>query len=166
MEFDARWKYMLTHPSDGLAWKHFDEKHLEKAEEARHAQIAIGTDGFNPFGLMEASYSCWPVFFMPLNLPPSEIMKRKNIFLTLIIPGPKYPGKNMDVYMQPLKEELQQAWDEGFKTYDAASKKTSKCMFGTSTRCMTCRRMRFSLAPVFMEGSHAQHARQLFSFIG
>ena len=51
-------------------------------------------------------------------------MKRKNIFLTLIIPGPKYPGKNMDVYMQPLKEELQQAWDEGFKTYDAASKKT------------------------------------------
>src|SRR3954468_13091068 len=53
-------------------------------------------------------------------------MKRKNIFLTLIIPGPKYPGKNMDMYMQPLKEELQQAWDEGFKTSDAASKKNFK----------------------------------------
>jgi len=51
-------------------------------------------------------------------------MQRKNIFLTLIIPGPKYPGKNMDVYMQPLKDELQEAWDKGFKTYDAASKKT------------------------------------------
>ena len=123
-EFDADGKPMLTHPSDGSAWKHFDEKHWEKAEEPRHCRIAFSTDGFNPFGLMAASYSCWPVFVMPLNLPPSEIMKRKNIFLTLIIPGPKYPGKNMDVYMQPLKEELQQAWDEGFKTYDAASKKT------------------------------------------
>ena len=94
-EFGADGKPMLTHPSDGLAWKHFDEKHSEKAKEPRHCRIAVGTDGFNPFGLLAASYSFWPVFFMPLNLPPpSEIMKRKNIFLTLIIPRPKYPGKN------------------------------------------------------------------------
>ena len=45
-------------------------------------------------------------------------MQRKNIFLTLIIPGPNYPGENMNVYMQPLKDELQEAWDNGFKTYD------------------------------------------------
>ena len=50
-------------------------------------------------------------------------MQRKNIFLTLIIPGPNYPGKNMNVYMQPLKDELQEAWDNGFKTYDAYSKR-------------------------------------------
>ena len=49
-------------------------------------------------------------------------MQRKNIFLTLIIPGPNYAGKNMNVYMQPLKDELQEAWDNGFKTYDAARK--------------------------------------------
>ena len=40
----------------------------------------------------------------------------------LIIPGPNYPGKNMNEYMQPLKDELQEAWDNGFKTYDAFSK--------------------------------------------
>src|SRR4051812_495965 len=28
----------------------------------------------------------------------------------------------MNVYMQPLKDELQEAWDNGFKTYDAFSK--------------------------------------------
>ena len=50
-------------------------------------------------------------------------MQRNNIFLTLIIPGPNYPGKNMNVYMQPLKDELQEAWDNGIKTYDAATKK-------------------------------------------
>ena len=49
-------------------------------------------------------------------------MQRKNIFLTLIIPGPNYPGKNMNVYMQLLKDKLQEAWDNGFKTYDAFSK--------------------------------------------
>ena len=49
-------------------------------------------------------------------------MQRKNIFLTLIIPGPNYLGKNMNVYMQPLKDDLQEAWDNGFKTYDAYSK--------------------------------------------
>ena len=53
-------------------------------------------------------------------------MKRKNIFLTLIIPGPKYPGKNMNVYMQPLKDELQEASDNGIKTYDAATKTNFK----------------------------------------
>ena len=55
--------------------------------------------------------------------PPGQIMQRKNIFLTLIIPGPNYPGKNMNVYMQPLKDELQEAWDNGFKTYDAYRKR-------------------------------------------
>ena len=50
-------------------------------------------------------------------------MQRKNIFLMLIILGPNYPGKNMNVYMQPLKDEFQEAWDNGFKTNDAYSKR-------------------------------------------
>ena len=49
-------------------------------------------------------------------------MQRKNIFLTLIIPGPNYPGKSMNVYMQLLKDELQKAWNNGIKTYDASTK--------------------------------------------
>ena len=68
-------------------------------------------------------YSCWPVFVIPLNLPPASIMQRKHIFLTLIVPGPNYPGKNMSVYMQPLMDDLKEAWVNGIKTYDAASKK-------------------------------------------
>ena len=35
-EFDADGNKKLTHPSDGLAWKHFDEIHWQKAKEARH----------------------------------------------------------------------------------------------------------------------------------
>ena len=53
-------------------------------------------------------------------------MQRKSIFLTLIIPGPNYPGKNMNVYLQPLKDELEEAWENVVKTYDAARKENFK----------------------------------------
>ena len=48
-------------------------------------------------------------------------MQRKNIFLTLIIPGPNYPGKNMNVYMQPLKDKFQE--NSGTVMYASPSQK-------------------------------------------
>ena len=121
---DASKRDMLIHPSDGDAWKNFDKLPWmkEKAAEARNVRIALATDGFNPYGMAAASYSCWPVFVIPLNLPPGAIMQRKHMFLSLIIPGPNYPGQNMSVYMQPLFDELKEAWDTGFRTYDRATR--------------------------------------------
>jgi hypothetical protein len=34
-----------VHASDGEAWKHFDDIHREKAEEARNVRVALATDG-------------------------------------------------------------------------------------------------------------------------
>ncbi|KAL8147931.1 hypothetical protein AgCh_005310 [Apium graveolens] len=48
-------------------------------------------------------------------------MKRKYIMLTLLIPGPKKAGNNIDVYLQPLIEDLKLLWDQGEKMYDAYS---------------------------------------------
>ena len=101
-ELDADGNVMMVHTSDGEAWKRFDALHKEKTADPRHPRVVVSTDGFSVFGQMAAPYSCWPVLVIPLNLPPpGQIMQRKNIFLTLIIPGPNYPGKNMNVYMQP-----------------------------------------------------------------
>ncbi|KAK1660468.1 hypothetical protein QYE76_048627 [Lolium multiflorum] len=37
--------------------------------------------------------------------------------------GPKYPGKNMNVYLEPLIDDLLLGWeDRGIRTYDAANK--------------------------------------------
>ena len=91
---DETGQLKMGHPSDGEAWKKFDEKYQERAAEARNVRIAIATDGFNPYGMSAANYSCWPVFVIPLNLPPGVLMTRKTMFLSLIIPGPDYPGKN------------------------------------------------------------------------
>ncbi|KAK1632654.1 hypothetical protein QYE76_006969 [Lolium multiflorum] len=44
------------------------------------------------------------------------------MFLSLIIPGPDYPGKNLSVYMQPIVEDLNHSWHHGTLTYDRASK--------------------------------------------
>ncbi|XP_060201915.1 uncharacterized protein LOC132630351 [Lycium barbarum] len=41
--------------------------------------------------------------------------------MTLLIPGPKCPGNDIDVYLQPMIEELKELWD-GVETYDAHSK--------------------------------------------
>lgn len=120
---DDHGRPMLIHPSCAQAWKNFDRLHPEKAKEARNPRVAIGLDGFNPFGFVSKTYSCWHVFVVPLNLPPGVLMQRKHIFLSLIIPGPKYPGKNINVYLQPLIDELKEAWVNGIQTYDAASKK-------------------------------------------
>jgi hypothetical protein len=48
--------------------KHFDAIHREKAEEARNVHVALATDGFNPYGMNVAPYTCWPVFVIPINL--------------------------------------------------------------------------------------------------
>ena len=119
---DEKGQMKMGHPSYGEAWKKFDEKYQQRAAEARNVRIAIATDGFNPYGMSAANYSCWPVFVIPLNLPPGVLMTRKTMFLSLIIPGPNYPGKNLSVYMQPIVDDLNHSWHHGKLTYDRASK--------------------------------------------
>jgi hypothetical protein len=71
---------------------------------------------FNPYGLMAAPYTCWPVFVIPLNHPPDICFQRQNIFLSLIIP--RHPGSDMGVYMEPVIDELVSAWEKEVWTYD------------------------------------------------
>ena len=112
---------VMVHPSDAEAWKHFSEVCPDFAMDARNVRIAMATDGFNPFGYGKTQYSCWPVFVIPLNLPPALCMREENIFLSLVIPGPEHPGKNIIVFMRPLVDEMKEAW-AGVVTYDSFSK--------------------------------------------
>jgi hypothetical protein len=40
--------------------------------------------------------------------------------MSLLIPGPKSPGKEFDVFLEPLIEELLELW-KGVSTYDACT---------------------------------------------
>jgi hypothetical protein len=69
----------------------------EKVEESRNVRVALGTDGYNPYEMSTAPYTCWPVFVIPINLSLSVCFQRQNIFVSLIIPG--HPRNKMGVYM-------------------------------------------------------------------
>lgn len=112
----------LRHPSDGQAWKHFDSTHPRFASDGRNVRLGLSTDGFNPFGHSSSQYSLWPVIVTPYNLPPWMCNTQQFMFLTMLIPGPKGPKKEIDVYLEPLIDELKQLWTDGVETYDAFSK--------------------------------------------
>uniref|UniRef100_A0A0A9BIC0 DUF4218 domain-containing protein n=1 Tax=Arundo donax TaxID=35708 RepID=A0A0A9BIC0_ARUDO len=112
----------MSHPADGEAWKDFDRHWPDFAAHARNLRLGLATDGFNPFGNMRSSYSMWPVFIIPYNLAPWSCMDESNFMMALLIPGPHSPGKDFDVFLQPLVEDLIKLW-KGVRTYDAFSGK-------------------------------------------
>ncbi|GJT57079.1 hypothetical protein Tco_0992133 [Tanacetum coccineum] len=89
----------MQHPVDGRAWKNFDTKYPDFAKEPRNVQLGLATDGFNPFGNLKSSF-----------------------MLTLLIPGPKSSGKDIDVYFRPLIDNLKDLWAKpGAETIDVAT---------------------------------------------
>lgn len=75
---------------------------------------------------MNISHSTWPLVLVNNNLPPWMSLKPEYFMLSLLIPGPKSPGNNIDVYMQPLINELKDLWVHGQETYDKSKNKTFK----------------------------------------
>ena len=85
-------------------------------------RLGLCADGFTPFSQSATPYSCWPVIVTPYNLPPELCMTTPYMFLTLIIPGPQSPKGKIDVYLQPLIDELKLLWEVGVLTYDCSRK--------------------------------------------
>ena len=113
--------YVMRHPVDGQAWKDFDSRYPQFATDPRNVRLGLAADGFNPFGNMAIPYSMWPVVLTTYNLPPWLCLKVPYLMLTLLIPGPSAPAKDMDVFLRPLIEELKQLWDDGVVVRDAVS---------------------------------------------
>ena len=73
---------------------------------------------------MSISHSTWPVLLISHNLPPWMCMKADYCMLSLLIPRSQSLGNNIDVFLQPLIEELKVLWNLGVETYDASSNQT------------------------------------------
>lgn len=110
----------LRHPVDGQAWKDFDRLHSNFAFKCRNIRLGLSSGGFNPFRTMSISHSTWPIMMVVYNYPPWLCMKLEYTMLLLLIPGPCSLGNDINVYLQPLIEELKVLWDFGVKTYDAS----------------------------------------------
>ena len=109
---------LMVHPSNGEAWKRFNNVHPHFSAESMNVRLGLCTDECNPFGSFTASYSCWPVILTVYNLPLGMCMRPEFIFLSTIIPGPSSPGRNINVCLLSLIDELAQLWSSGTLTYD------------------------------------------------
>lgn len=116
----------MHHSSDAKAWKHFNQVYPDFAAESRNIYLGLSTDGFNPIGMNGEAHSVWPVIVTPYNLPPSMCMKKEFFYLSILIPGPKHPKKSLDIFLQPLIEELQSLWSDGVDAYDISRKENFK----------------------------------------
>ncbi|XP_049393365.1 uncharacterized protein LOC125857767 [Solanum stenotomum] len=114
----------LRHPADGQAWKDFDRLHPDFSLDSRNVRLGLASDGFNPFRTISISHSTWPIMLMAYNLPPLMCMKSEYSILSLLILGPRSPGNDIDIYLQPLIDELKLLWDSGVETYDASRNQT------------------------------------------
>lgn len=77
----------------------FNSLHSEFARDSRNLSLGLESDGFNPFRTMSISHSTWPVILMVHNLPPWMCMKLEYCTLSLLIPGPRSPANDIDVYL-------------------------------------------------------------------
>ncbi|XP_066384653.1 uncharacterized protein [Miscanthus floridulus] len=108
----------MRHPTDSKAWKHVDNKYGWFAKEARNIRLGLASDGFNPFGMQNVTYTTWPVILIPYNLPPWLFEKQPYWIMSMLIPSPKSLGMNIDVYLRPLIDELKDLWEKGIDTWD------------------------------------------------
>ncbi|KAL6209524.1 hypothetical protein ACLB2K_020464 [Fragaria x ananassa] len=111
----------MRHPVDSVCWSSIDKKYPTFESNPRSLRFGLATDGFNQFSNLSSTHSLWPVILVIYNLPPNVCISSENLMLSLLIPGPKQPGNDIDVYLQPLIDDLKLLWD-GVDMYDAYSK--------------------------------------------
>ncbi|GJS08731.1 hypothetical protein Tco_0868342 [Tanacetum coccineum] len=82
----------------------------------------LAAEGFNPFGNLTLTYSMWPMILTTYNPTSWLCMKESSFMLTLLIPGPKSPSKDIDVYLRPLIDDLKDLWAlKSVETIDIAT---------------------------------------------
>ncbi|GJX54593.1 putative transposase-associated domain-containing protein [Tanacetum coccineum] len=109
---------VLHHPVDSQAWGTIDEKFPEIAEDTRNLRLGILADGVD-VNTGNRHHSVCPVLTVIYNLPPWLCMKRKFINLSVLISG--YPGNDIDVFLEPLVDDLHTLFETGVDTYDATT---------------------------------------------
>ncbi|XP_074323278.1 uncharacterized protein LOC141660213 [Apium graveolens] len=114
----------MRHPADSPSWKNIYYRWPSFGSEPRNLRLALSVDGVNPHNNgLSNRYSCWPVILVTYNLHPWLCMKRKFMMLSIMVPGPHEPGNNIDIYLQPMIDDLKKLWKEGEPNmYDAYNK--------------------------------------------
>jgi hypothetical protein len=91
---------VIAHPADASQWQDFDMNNPLFSSDPRNVRFALSTDGMNPFNERNSDHSTWPVILSMYNIPTWLCQKRKYLFLTVLVSGPRQPGFDMDVFLE------------------------------------------------------------------
>ena len=121
---------------DGSNWKEFmyvdGEPFLAKP---RNYGFMLNVDWFQPF--KHSPYSVGAIYLVLLNLSRSVRLKKENIFIVGIIPGPHEPSLSINTYLKPLVDELEVLWKDGICLKSAASPLFSE-RYRCALLCVAC----------------------------
>ena len=59
--------------------------------------------------------------------PNMVVLEEKYLLLTILISGPKQLGIDIDVFLEPLMQEMERLWRHGEPMYDAFQKEDFIC---------------------------------------
>ena len=123
---------------DGRVWKDFqtvDGRPFLSSNESLGLGLMLNVDWFQPF--KHSVYSVGAIYLTIMNLPRSIRFKRKNVILLGILPGPSEPKKNINSYLEPLVEELEDFW-AGVKLNILSDSTVSQCLIRCALLCIAC----------------------------
>ena len=83
------------------------------------------------------AYSVGAIYLTVMNLPRSVHYKRKNVILVGILPGPCEPKGNINSYLEPLIEELQDFWT-GVELNVNSGPSVSQTIVRCALMCVAC----------------------------
>ena len=86
---------------DGNLYKELTEDGYFTDE--RDIALIGSTDGYQIF--KQKTDDCWVIMFINANLPPDERVKKENLLISSVIPGPNQP-KNFNSFLRPIVDEL------------------------------------------------------------
>ena len=104
----------LRHPADGAQWRAINHSYKRSfSNEIKNIRFGLSTDGMNLFNMVCSNHSTWPMTLCIYNLLPWLCMKWMHLMMLILIQGPRQPRNDIDVFLQPLMEELLQLWMKG-----------------------------------------------------
>ena len=111
----------MRHTADSPQWQ-FVHTQLEPeagantfGQDPRDLHLGLALDGMNPYSEKRSTLSLTPVIMFNYNLPPWMVTKKYFVMLCLLIPTQlSLTGSNLDVFLQPLVDELQQLWSRAW----------------------------------------------------
>jgi hypothetical protein len=96
----------IRHPADGTKWKNFDLQYKLFGLESRNIRFALSIDGMNSFGENRTVHSTWPVILTMYILSTWLCHKRKYLMLSILFQGLKQASTDIDVFLEPLMEDM------------------------------------------------------------